>query len=174
MSCNHCGALRRVQGGVRIGGRVELAIVPGCPCSSLERISDESETILSGKECDGAGEFTASYLQLLRFCSSFVGTVRPRILGVVCTNYDISELIISASLGTQAGELPDCLWNDFAPPGGQATWDSTGGSSSVDFENDLTPGQWVAVLLSVTLARVPDPFLDAPIIDITLEFELIL
>jgi len=92
MSCD-CTKMRRVEGGILLGGTGTATFTPGCPCSGLERIVLGEELELSGLSASVLNPFFSVYEGGRRFCPTSQGfAIRPFVLDLSCANYDLSDL----------------------------------------------------------------------------------
>lgn len=172
MTCKHCGAMRRADGGIKIGGRVTLTMLPGCPCSTLLRIpDDELYTIIDLELNLIPGNYGAGHSQMLRFCPAMVGNVTPKITSLTCSNYVIEDYTSDASIQCAYGVTEACSQNPTPGVISSAFMFDGVPTDGVPFDTS-TPGRWFACQLFVDFFDWTfDPLPFAPIVTISYKFE---
>lgn len=165
MGCKHCGALRRGEGGLKIGGRALATLVPGCPCAGLPRVvygEDQSKWPL---ETTIVYDYFYNYAMNWRFCSVAPSLVRFEITSVECLNVDSPALFISAAANICFGSPDGCSRLGAFDPIGQSGWNNAGFPTvTTPFETGLT-GEFYVIEISV--AVVDDvPFIEVPLLRI--------
>jgi len=171
MQCDHCQAMRRGEGGLNLGGVVSAVIVPGCPCSALPRIPDDSLYNDFGIAIPtAAGNYSGYTTVERRFCALEDGLVIPELVDIECTNYDLSdletELIINVFGGATDGScgaggltlICFSYWVDGNP------------ISEGNFNSSTIPGTWYYVQVFLNVNNTISPFVDPPIFNLKYEF----
>jgi hypothetical protein len=170
MRCQHCGALRRCEGGIKVGGTLTARVVVGCPCSSLVRIPDDAVMNDDGlTDPTAPGNYLAQIVLARRFCADVAGTVTPELIEIECTNYDLSDLSTEMTLVVYDG-YTGCIANPFHA------------ALSTDFWSDLTPviiepfttsiasGVWYFCNIFFNANNNVAPYVDPPIFNLKYEF----
>lgn len=168
--CNHCPALRRAQGGINLGGRVSLVVMPGCACTGIPQAVEGEDTIIP----DQVGTFVSSefytYQSALRVCPGPVArTLRPLIVGVEVTNYPPGEVMFEAYVRVYNGLNDGCTYDPFEFPVGKS--DNLNGvmSNVTDFLASTVPNSFYYAYLQVNLSNLLG-FGDPPEFDLTYNF----
>jgi hypothetical protein len=171
MTCKHCGAMRRAEGGVKIGGRVTLTMLPGCPCSELVRIPDNElfqEDITFDPPIPGTNVYNKTYLR--RFCPAVTGLLTPIDYSITCLNYPDEDLYIQL-LGLAYPKafdecIPELFYPSFGsfyyatgPIGYDSPWYTTAGIGEINM-----------ISIMVDVVSIYYAFDDPPIMDVRYKF----
>jgi len=164
MSCNHCNNLRRCEGGLKIGGRVTLTVVPPCPCVGNPRIPDNEDYWDNGiTDPSSVGFYVALGIENRCFCSLESGTVEPLILGVTCDNFPIEDLTI---------QLLIQVWTlGFVAPLSTTYWLDGVIITQESFAADGPPTNGYSVLVSWNAGSLTTPFATPPIMNFHYKFD---
>jgi len=171
MSCKHCGAMRRGQGGIEIGGRVTLTMLPGCPCSELIRIPDDvevTERITFDPLSPGVTVYNKVYLR--RFCPALTGTITPIGLDVVCINYPDEDLYITFVMQNYPKSFGTCEPYIIGGSNGFFSWITGLEPFNVPFSTTGGIGQAWIPQFTLDVVQLVEPFDDPPIVDVTYKF----
>jgi len=165
--CEHCPPLRRAEGGINLGGRVE--VTPGCPCSELLKIVEDEENNLIDQECELVNLGFATAFRHLRICAGAPRTLRPFIGTVDVTNYPPSEITYQAAFSVWPGIIDGCS-ADTVEPALASCYNEDGVMIFADdFAGPTVPGTFYYVRLQVNLYRSTD-FVDPPVFNIDFDF----
>jgi len=169
MPCDHCGAFRRAEGGIKVGGTINVQVTAPCPCSDLFRVNDDAITNVDGlTDPTSSGAYLAQIYFNARFCPSESGLVIPELVDIECANYSLEDLDTELVIVVYDLYVPDCTF--IGAEICTSIWDNGTATLEGNFTTTAGTGEAYYVQCYFQADSLTTPYTDPPVFNLKFEF----